>query len=155
MFRGFGLGAAEEFGRISFMFAAVFSCVTISTSAGNSTLPLTWSPCVCVLTTIMTGWFVTFLIASSSGCPHPGFFVSTTMTPFWVMKTELLPPPPFMTYRLSLSLSISTTIGACPAGCCTAAAVNVRAPDASRTPSTIPLLMDASLSGADHTGISR
>jgi hypothetical protein len=31
---------------------------------------------------IITGRFVTFLIPSSSGCPHPGFFVSTTMTPW-------------------------------------------------------------------------
>ena len=93
MLGGFGLGAADEFGRISFMFAAVFTCVTTSTSAGNSTLPLTWSPCVWVLTIIVTGLFVTFLIASSSGCPQPGFFVSTTTTPLAVMKTELLPPP--------------------------------------------------------------
>ena len=41
MLRGFGFGAADEFGRISFMFAAVFACVTMSISAGNSTLPLT------------------------------------------------------------------------------------------------------------------
>ena len=61
-FGGLGFGAAEELGRISFMFAAVFSCATISTSAGNSTFPLTWSPCVCVLMSTVTGFGV-----SSSG----------------------------------------------------------------------------------------
>jgi hypothetical protein len=46
---------------------------------------------------VVTGRSVTFRIASRSGCPHPGFFVSTTTTPAAVMNTELLPPPPFIT----------------------------------------------------------
>ena len=41
MFGGFGLGAAAEFGRICFMFAAVFSWAMICTLSANSTLPLT------------------------------------------------------------------------------------------------------------------
>ena len=41
MFGGFGFGAADELGRISFMFAAVFSWAMICTLSANSTLPLT------------------------------------------------------------------------------------------------------------------
>jgi hypothetical protein len=40
--------------------------------------------------------------------------VSTTVTPLPVMKTEVLPPPPFSTYRLSFSL---VTISALADGC--------------------------------------
>ena len=63
------------------MFAFVFSCVTTSTVAGNSTLPLTWSPCVWVLMIVVTGFGVSSLILSRIGWPQPGFFVSTTTTP--------------------------------------------------------------------------
>ena len=62
-----GAGVMPVAGRIASMFLAVFSCVTTSTVAGNSTLPLTWSPCVCVLMIIVTGLSVTLLILSSSG----------------------------------------------------------------------------------------
>ena len=89
-----GAGVMPVGVRIASMFLAVFSWVTTSTVAGNSTLPLTWSPCVCVLMIIVTGLSVTLLIFSSSGVPQPGFFVSTTTTPAAVMKTALFPPPP-------------------------------------------------------------
>ena len=92
-------------GLIFFMLAAVLSCVTISTVAWNSTFPLTWSPCVCVLTIIVTGLFVSSLILFSSGWPHPGFLVSTTVTPLACTKTAVFPPPPRSTNRLSLSFS--------------------------------------------------
>jgi hypothetical protein len=42
-------------GRISRINFAVFSCATTSTVAGNSTLPPTWSKCVCVLMMVVTG----------------------------------------------------------------------------------------------------
>jgi len=38
------------------MLVFVFSCVTTSTVAGNSTLPLTWSPCVWVLISVVIGF---------------------------------------------------------------------------------------------------
>ena len=60
------------------MLALVFSCTTTSTVAGNSTLPLTWSPCVWVLISIVTGFGVSSLILSRIGLPQPGFFASTT-----------------------------------------------------------------------------
>ena len=76
------------------MLVLVFSCATTSTVAGNSTLPLTWSPCVCVLISIVTGFGVSSLILSRIGLPQPGFFASTTVTPLAVTKTAVLPPPP-------------------------------------------------------------
>jgi hypothetical protein len=82
---------------IVFMFSAVFTCVTTSTLAGNSTLPLTWSKCVCVLMIVVIGLSVTSLIFAISGWPHPGFLVSTTTTPLAVMNTPLFPPPPVIT----------------------------------------------------------
>src|ERR1041384_6280588 len=70
---------------------------------------------------VVTGLLVRPLIFSSTGEPQPGFFVSTTVTPFAVMKTEVLPPPPFSTYRLSLSLvAISAWSDVCGACCATA-----------------------------------
>ena len=61
---------------------------------------------------------VSSLILSRIGWPQPGFFVSTTMTPFVWTNTAVLPPPPFSTNRLSLSFSTSTTFGAAAAcGC--------------------------------------
>ena len=93
------------------MFALVFSWTMTSTVAGNSTLPLTWSPCVCVLMIVVTGFGVSSLILSRIGWPQPGFFVSTTTTPSAPTKTAVLPPPPFSMNRLSLSFSTSTTFG--------------------------------------------
>ena len=61
--------------------------------AGKSTLPLTWSPCVWVLMIIVTGLLVSSLILLRSGCPHPGFLVSTTVTPFACTNTAVFPPP--------------------------------------------------------------
>ena len=43
---------------------------------------------------IVIGLSVTVLILSRSGCPQPGFFVSTTTTSVEVMNTALFPPPP-------------------------------------------------------------
>ena len=89
------------------MFAFVFSCATKSIVAGNSTLPLTWSPCVCVLIKVVTGFGVSSLILSRIGLPQPGFLASTTTTPFAVTNTAVLPPPPRSTNRLSLTFSTS------------------------------------------------
>jgi hypothetical protein len=50
-----GAGVMPVAGRMASMFLAVFSWVTTSTVAGNSTLPLTWSPCVWVLMIILIG----------------------------------------------------------------------------------------------------
>ena len=36
------------------------------------------------------------MILSRIGWPQPGFFESTTTTPLAVMKTDVLPPPPFV-----------------------------------------------------------
>ena len=95
----------------------------------------------------VTGLFVTVLIFSSNGRPHPGSFVSTTVTPSAVMNTALLPPPPFITYRLSFSLSTSTTIGAgCPAVCWNAPTVIDSAPAPTNVPRANALPIDASKS---------
>ena len=94
------------------MLAFVFSCTTTSTVAGNSTLPLTWSPCVWVLMMRTTGLLDSSLILSRMGWPQPGFFVSTTVMPFAPTNTAVLPPPPFRTNRLSLSFSTAITLGA-------------------------------------------
>src|SRR2546429_815582 len=61
---------------------------------------------------VVTGLSVRVLILSRIGCPHPGFFVSTTTTPLVATNTAVLPPPPFSMYRLSFSFSTSTTFGA-------------------------------------------
>ena len=107
--------AIAAVGTIFFMFAAVFSCTTMSTVAGNSTLPLTWSPCVCVLMIVVTGLLRQLLDLVENRLPparvlgvHDGDAVGLT-------KTAVLPPPPFSTNRLSFSFSTSTTFGA--AGC--------------------------------------
>ena len=76
------------------MFAAVTSWVTISTLAGNATLPLTWSWWLCVLMRVVTGLSVSSPIASRIDWPQPGFLESTTTTPPLVTKTAVLPPPP-------------------------------------------------------------
>src|SRR5688500_14987984 len=76
------------------MLVLVFSWVTISTAAGKATLPLTWSPWVWVLISVMTGLSVRVLILSRIGWPQPGFFASTTTTPPAVANTAVLPPPP-------------------------------------------------------------
>src|SRR2546429_4385228 len=72
---------------------------------------------------VVTGLSVRVLIFSRIGCPHPGFFVSTTTTPLAAMNMAVFPPPPRNTYRLSRSLSTSTTLArACPRpACCYAA----------------------------------
>src|SRR5437762_1045864 len=98
--------ATNDAGRIAAMFAFVFSWTTMSTEAGNSTLPLTWSPCVCVLTIVVTGLLVSVLILSSSGWPQPGFLVSTTTTPVAVMKIEVLLPPLVTSCRREAGLHI-------------------------------------------------
>src|SRR5687767_2280448 len=75
---------------------------------------------------IVTGLFVSSRIFVSTGCPHPGFFVSTTVTPFAWTNTEVLPPPaPPSTNRLSFSLVTSRAAaeGACAGACCAAAAI--------------------------------
>jgi hypothetical protein len=41
---------------------------------------------------LVTGFDVSSLILASTGAPHPGFLVSTTVTPFDWMKTAVLPP---------------------------------------------------------------
>src|SRR5256885_13199329 len=95
---------------------------------------------------VVMGSFVRSLILSRIGWPHPGFFVSTTTTPFVPTKTAVLPPPPFSMYRLALSFSTSTTRGAggCPpraGGCWYAATASDRAPTASSTTRTKNLLI--------------
>src|SRR5712692_1986896 len=103
--------------------------------AGNSTLPLTWSACVCVLISRTTGLLVSSLILSRIGWLQSGFFASTTVTPPAMMNTAVLPPPPFSTNRLSLSLVTSRTFGAA-AGCC-AATTSDKAQATTSTPRTI------------------
>src|SRR4029450_13536587 len=77
------------------MFAAVFSCTMTSTVAGNSTFPLTWYPCVCVLMMVVMGFGVSSLILSRNGWPHPGFFVSTTTTPAAAHEDSSVAAPAF------------------------------------------------------------
>src|SRR5688500_9857393 len=75
---------------------------------------------------IVTGLFVSSRIFVSTGCPHPGFLVSTTVTPFAWTNTEVLPPPaPPITNRLSLSLLTSRAAadGGGAGACCAAAAI--------------------------------
>src|SRR6266550_1916267 len=81
---------------------------------------------------VVTGLSVRPLIFSSTGEPQPGFFVSTTVTPFAVMKTEVLPPPPFSTYRLSFSL-VTISALADGWGACCATAIEI-APRTSNEP---------------------
>src|SRR6202521_3092288 len=114
-----GYGGNPVGGTIFSMLALVFSCVTMSIVAGNSTLPPTWSACVWVLISRITGLLVSSLILSRIGWPQPGFFASTTVTPSAMMNTAVLPPPPLSTNRLSLSLVTSKTFGA--VACCCAA----------------------------------
>src|SRR5678815_1702123 len=132
------------------MFFAVFSCTMTSTVAGNSTFPLTWSPCVCVLMMVVMGFGVRSLMRSRIGWPHPGFFVSTTTTPDAPMKTAVLPPPPVSMNRLSRSFSTSTTLGAAcaapAAGCCEAATASDRAPTVSNVARTMILFMQPPIS---------
>ena len=80
------------------MLAFVLSWVTTSAvTPANSICPLVWSPWVCVLMIVVIGLLVMDLIFSSRGGPHPGFFVSTTATPFDVRNTAVFPPPPLRT----------------------------------------------------------
>src|SRR5438128_6707140 len=130
------------------MVVFVFSCATISTLAGNSTLPLTWSPWLCVLMTVVTGLGVSSPILLSIGCPHPASFVSTTTTPLAVTKTAVFPPPPFSTNRLSLILSTVTTLGVdCPP-CWYAPTVSENAPIVTSAPRTMALLMSCRTTGS-------
>src|SRR5437773_50348 len=118
------------------MLVFVFSCTMMSTVAGKSTLPLTWSPCVWVLISVVTGLLVSSLILSRTGWPQPGFFASTTTTPVPVMNTAVFPPPPLSTNRLSLSFSTSTILGACcPAPPACRAATTI---DSAPTPISTP-----------------
>ena len=71
-----------------------FVWATTSTDAGNSTLPLTWSKCACVLMMVVTGFGVSSRMRSISGCPQPATFVSTSTTPSLVTNAAELPPPP-------------------------------------------------------------
>ena len=97
---------------------------------------------------LVTGFDVSSLILASTGAPHPGFLVSTTVTPFDWMKTAVLPPLSLAgsaVLRMNrLSRSFSTV--SCPgAGPC-AAARRTRtemdnAPNAITAPRTTALLM--------------
>ena len=87
---------AEHAGIFS-MLALQFSWAINSTAPVKALLLPTWSPCVCVLMTIITGLGVTDLIFSKMPGPLFGSFVSTTTTPFSVMKAAVLPPPPLIT----------------------------------------------------------
>src|SRR5215813_9236880 len=64
---------------------------------------------------IVTGLLVTDFTFSSMAGPVPGTFVSTTTTPFSVKNTAVLPPPPVIIKRLSLTFCISNVAGR---GCC-------------------------------------
>jgi hypothetical protein len=97
---------------------------------------------VCVLTIVVTGFGVSSLIFASSGCPHPGIFVSTTTTPAVVTNTAVLPPPPFNTNRLSRSFSTSMDGGA---GCWDATTAIDKPPPTSRRPRTTSLFIRAML----------
>ena len=124
------------------MFALVFSCTTMSTVAGNSTLPLTWSPCVCVLISSVTGLGVSSLILSRIGCAPAGVLrVHDRDAVRAVTKTAVLPPPPFNMNRLSLIFSTSTTLGPCCAGACTPRAASDAAAIAISVPTTIVRLI--------------
>src|SRR5580693_6400666 len=71
-----GYGGNPVGGTIFSMLALVFSWVTMSIVAGNSTLPPTWSACVWVLISRTTGLLVSSLILSRIGWPQPGFLAS-------------------------------------------------------------------------------
>ena len=129
-------------GFICFMLAAVFSWTTMSTVAGNSTLPLTWSPCVWVLMIRTTGFVLSSLILSRIGVPQPGFFVSTTVMPSAMTNTAVFPPPPLRRKKLSLSFSTSTTLGA--GGCWYAFTAIDNVAIATSVESTMARLMRAS-----------
>jgi hypothetical protein len=59
---------------------------------------------------VVTGLSVSSRILSTIGCPHSGYFLSTTTTPEAVIRTAVLPPVSWFrsTKRLSLSFSISS-----------------------------------------------
>ena len=90
---------------VSVMFVFVFTCTMDSTLAPKNSLLPVWSPCVCVLMMVVIGLDVRFRMASSTGRPQSGSFVSTTTTPAVPMKTAVFPPPPFST-----SLIVPTAI---------------------------------------------
>jgi hypothetical protein len=60
---------------------------------------------------VVIGLLVSSFTLSMIGCPQPGIFVSTTVTPAAVTNTAVFPPPPFRMNRLSASFSTSTTFG--------------------------------------------
>src|SRR5258705_11856471 len=72
---------------------------------------------------VVTGLSVSVLILSRIGWPQPGFFESMTPTPVPVTKTEVLPPPPFSTYRLSFNL-VTISASADGVGACCAIAID-------------------------------
>ena len=89
------------------MFAAVFSCTMTSTVAGNSTFPLTWSPWVWVLIMVVIGLVVRFRMASSTGRPQSGSFVSTTTTPIYGRLSDLYGRRPVLLVAISLFVGAS------------------------------------------------
>ena len=64
----------------------------ISTDTGSSVILPAWSLCPWLFKAIITGLFVTDLTLSRIVEPQPGFFWSTTTTPFSVIQTAVLPP---------------------------------------------------------------
>jgi hypothetical protein len=85
---------------------------------------------------VVIGLSLIVLILSSSGWPQPGCLVSTTVSPFAVANTAVLPPPPRMTHKLSFTFStVRLSTDGCGAGCC-AATTTVRAPARTSVPRT-------------------
>src|SRR5262245_61366907 len=60
---------------------------------------------------VVIGLLVSSFTLPIIGCPQPGSFVSTTVTPAAVTNTAVFPPPPLKMNRLSASFSTSTTFG--------------------------------------------
>ena len=87
---------------------------------------------------VVTGLGVRFRMASSTGRPQSGSFVSTTTTPVVPTKTAVLPPPPFSMNRLSRSFSTSTTFGA---AACDAVTTSDSAPAISNVARTMTLFI--------------
>ena len=76
------------------MFAAVFSCTTISTVAGKYWLLPVWSPWVWVLMMCVIGLSLTVRTWSRMAWPLLASLVSTSTTPLAATSTPVFPPWP-------------------------------------------------------------
>lgn len=70
------------------MAVPAFSCAAMRTTSEKWGLLPVWSPCACVLMMVVIGSSVTARTASRMAGPQPGFFVSTSTTP-WSSVTSI------------------------------------------------------------------